>query len=59
MNNSLVGGTFHIIPINDLREHKESKDCWCKPKQDIEEPSLYIHNSLDKREEYENGRPLQ
>lgn len=46
---------FHIIPIGDLREHCESPDCWCVPTQDDEEPQLYIHRSMDKREHYETG----
>lgn len=46
----------HIYPINDLREHKlEGCDCWCDPSYD-EEIDAYIHNSMDRREEYEEGR---
>ena len=48
-------GTLHVIPINDLREHDNSPDCWCKPAQDDEEPLLWVHNSMDRREEYEGG----
>ena len=44
---------LHIVPINDLRPHKTSMDCWCKPKRDEEESNVIIHNSMDKREEYE------
>lgn len=47
---------IHTMPVNDLREHVESADCWCRPKQDEEEPQLWIHNSMDRREEYEEGR---
>lgn len=50
---------IHTIPVNDLREHIESRFCWCKPRQDEEEPALWIHNSMDRREEYEQGRKLQ
>ena len=46
----------HVLPINDLREHEASKTCWCKPTQDDEEPLVWIHHSMDGREEYENGR---
>lgn len=21
----------HVLPVNDLREHVESLDCWCAP----------------------------
>lgn len=47
---------IHTIPVNDLREHETSRECWCRPKQDEDEPSLWIHNSMDRREEYEEGR---
>lgn len=66
----LVGSEpLHIIPINDLREHEESPNCWCKPKviDDVgvgvdDNPPLvdiWVHNSMDRREEYEEGRRLQ
>ncbi len=46
----------HVYPINDLREHDtESGGCWCNPQYD-EEHDLFIHNSMDRREEYEEGR---
>ena len=47
---------MHIIPINDLREHVSSNSCWCHPEQDDEQPSIWVHNSMDRREEYEEGR---
>ena len=50
---------IHTIPVDDLREHMESRECWCKPRQDEDEPHVWIHNSMDRREEYEQGRPLQ
>ena len=46
----------HVLPIGDLREHAQSADCWCRPKRDDEEPRVVIHNSMDRREEYERGR---
>lgn len=46
----------HVMPINDLREHIASADCWCKPTALIDEPSVYVHHSMDRREEYEEGR---
>lgn len=48
--------TTHVLPINDLRDHEASKTCWCHPTQDEEEPLVWIHHSMDRREEYENGR---
>lgn len=47
----------HVIPIDDLREHKENEDgsCWCNPRIEEEENGLVIiHNPLDGRELLEN-----
>ena len=35
--------------------HVPSPECWCDPIVDSEEPSLFIHRSLDGREDYETG----
>lgn len=45
----------HIVPIDDLREHRINIRCWCKPTRDTEEPFLFIHHALDQREKYESG----
>ncbi len=42
----------HVIPINDIRDHTESVVCWCKPEF---KDGVYMHNSMDRREEYERG----
>ncbi len=47
---------IHVVPINDLREHELSVDCWCKPTEDDEWPDIWVHHSMDEREEYENER---
>jgi hypothetical protein len=47
---------LHVYPLNDLREHQMSIDCWCKPTPLEDEPNVIVHHSMDKREEYENGR---
>lgn len=47
---------IHTMPLNDLREHVDSPDCWCRPTEDSEAVGLFIHHSLDRREEYEQGR---
>ena len=53
------GMTIHVTPINDLREHIESLDCWCEPHSEwIDEDTglpyaagpLVVHNALDGRE---------
>lgn len=41
---------LHVIPVNDLWEHKCSVGCFCEPVQDKECPELYVHRSLDRRE---------
>lgn len=46
----------HVLPINDLREHEETRDCWCKPRVEFAdnvsdlETRVIVHNSLDGRE---------
>lgn len=51
---------WHVVPLNDLRDHEPSKDCWCHPTLDDDEERVYIHHSLDGRELYETGeRKLQ
>lgn len=44
----------HVYPLNDLREHEMSKECWCRPDVD-EDDGVCVHNALDGREAYENG----
>ena len=44
----------HVYPVNDLRTHfLEGFTCWCAPR---EEDGVIVHNSMDRREEYEQGR---
>lgn len=50
-----LGGLLHVTPENDLREHVLSRQCWCKPTPDEEEPSVIVHHSLDGREAFETG----
>lgn len=46
-----------VMPIDDLREHREGPACWCLPFYD---ENILVHNSLDGREFYERGerKPL-
>lgn len=47
----------HVYPIDDLKPHDlEGVACWCRPRV---EDDLIIHNSMDERETYEQGRKLQ
>ena len=41
---------WHVVPMDDLREHTSSSDCWCKPVPDKDEPNVWVHNSMDRRE---------
>lgn len=41
---------IHIYPLGDLKEHELQPHCWCRPRR---EDGLIIHNSLDRREDYE------
>ena len=47
---------IHVVPLNDLREHEASRDCWCNPTEDEGWPGVWVHHSMDRREEYEEGR---
>jgi hypothetical protein len=51
-------GYIHVIPINDLREHEQLESCWCQPVMDHMDENVFIHQSMDRGEEYENGRKL-
>lgn len=49
--------TWHIIPLDDLRDHIDSEDCWCGPQEVDDECDevVFVHNSMDGRERYESG----
>ena len=44
---------YHIIPVDDLREHEATPECWCCPSE--EEDGIFVHHALDNREAYETG----
>lgn len=48
----------HVVPIGDTREHVCSKDCWCEPEEDDEEPDIWLHNAADGRLAFETGERL-
>ena len=57
-------GPIHVIPVDDLREHTASPECWCNPTlDDVDSETIgddvWVHHSMDLREEYEDGRMLQ
>lgn len=49
---------LHVVPLDDFREHAVSRDCWCCPTEDEEDPFLIIHHSMDGRERYSRGELL-
>ena len=47
---------MQVMPINDTREHVDTKDCWCEPRLDpVAEVPTYVHNSADGREAFQRG----
>lgn len=51
-----AGIQAHVVPMYDLREHDLHGQCWCRPSQDEEDPAVWVHNALDRREDYESGQ---
>ena len=52
---------YHVMPLNDLHEHRDSYLCDCKPIIDIELSSknlIIIHNSYDGREGVEWAKEI-
>ena len=45
--------SHHVYPTNDLREHVLDMACWCHPRDD---DGVIVHNSMDQRKTYEQGR---
>lgn len=49
----------HVIPINDLKPHEPTEECWCFP---LVVPDLHMvtHNAKDCRERFERqNRPTR
>lgn len=47
-----AGRLPHVVPVDDLRPHDANASCWCRPTKD---DGVWIHHSIDRREEYERG----
>ena len=48
---------IHIAPNDDLKPHVlHAFTCWCKPTPYVEDESMVVHNSMDRREEFEPER---
>jgi hypothetical protein len=43
---------FHIVPLDDWREHELRLACWCHP---VWDEGVVVHHSMDGREAYERG----
>lgn len=51
MNEDKKIPVWHILPIKDLKDHKEASSCRCNPKVFMENGTLIVaHNSFDGRE---------
>ncbi len=48
---------LHVYPVNDLYKHDTlgGQECWCEPEVE-HDGMLIVHNSADRREDYESGR---
>lgn len=47
------GERVHVMPLNDFKPHIIAAHCWCHPRC---EDDVWVHNSMDRREDYECGR---
>lgn len=53
MSQWLLTPDSQVVPIDDIREHDLSENCWCQP--EMHELGILVHNSADRREFYERG----
>jgi hypothetical protein len=44
--------SLEVIPLDDLRDHVEGDNCWCKPEM---KDDVLCHHAMDGRYEYETG----
>jgi len=47
-----VGPDVHVVPVNDTREHRDRRDCWCWPSV-TREPgcaAVVVHHAADGRD---------
>lgn len=53
-------GDLHVIPLDDLKPHECSRECWCRPEEDAEGWDVFRHHALDGRERHQgdDGMPL-
>lgn len=54
-----MSDTWHVVPLNDLKEHTDTEECWCRPDVDyVGVGTIVTHHAADDRESYEQGRKL-
>jgi hypothetical protein len=49
---------YHIVPLDDWREHELILSCWCRPVWEchpVWDKGVVVHHSMDGREAYERG----
>ncbi len=58
-NSNKTSWPVHIVPVNDLKEHDATMECWCQPTLDDGEDwgheKIFVHHSADGREAFETG----
>lgn len=48
---------IHVLPVDDLIEHLELRQCVCRPDVDEDgEHAVIVHHSADGREYFEESR---
>lgn len=62
MENRIKGTPpIHVMPISDIREHEDSRECWCVPVLDHTpvsgEAEVWVHNAF--AEGYGDERKLE
>ena len=55
LHNMLTRKEAHVVPLQDTKEHILDAKCWCHPEEDEEHEGLFVHTSMDGREEFERG----
>lgn len=48
----------HTTPICDIRLHRATPACECRPEEDPMQGDHWVHRAFDRRERHEAGAPL-
>jgi hypothetical protein len=48
-----MSSDIHVLPVDDLIAHVESRGCVCRPRCDEGVPAVVVHNAADGREYFE------